>query len=178
MMEQVTSGGRPARCLGLPAVKSERHAGRRPTWHSAPSVSPALRAPPLPTGAERHAVLRQEAWLVHRSMNASGNQPSQANIYVGGSQLSGLCGCQPSRTNRAGCRGRWGGWCSGIKEEPAGRGTAAEAFTPVASAYTNLRKQCLHLPQCPQLCGHGSARASGTSSSAANSPEHSNRRQQ
>ena len=45
-----------------------RHVGRTPPWHSAPFVSSALRAPPLPHCAERHAVLRLPAWLVPRSV--------------------------------------------------------------------------------------------------------------
>ena len=40
--------------------------GRRAPWHSAPFVSSALRAPPLPHCAERHAALRQQAWLVRQ----------------------------------------------------------------------------------------------------------------
>ncbi len=55
--------------------------GLRPTWHSAPSVSPALRAPPLPTGAERHAVLSRPALLVclgFKSLQARGPQADVA----------------------------------------------------------------------------------------------------
>jgi len=40
--------------------------GRRAPWHSAPFVSSALRAPPLPHCAERHAALRQKALLTHK----------------------------------------------------------------------------------------------------------------
>ena len=47
-------------------------------------------------------------------------------------------GIQTFRTSRVRCCWHWGGWCSEIKEEAAGRGTFAEPFAPVPSAHTKL----------------------------------------
>ena len=61
-------------------------------------------------------------------------------------------GTQGGVANRVGCRRRWAAYCSvdlgfcQIKEAPKGRGTFAQAFTPVASALTPLGVQRLSLP--------------------------------
>jgi hypothetical protein len=50
-------------------------------------------------------------------------------------------GIKSSPTKPAGCRGQWGERWSEIKEEAAGRGTFAQAFTPLPSAPTNANRQ-------------------------------------
>ena len=69
--------------------------GRRAPWHSAPFVSSALRAPPLPHCAERHAALRQHALLAHQGKSAitcQGNSGAahQANAGTASQGNSGL----------------------------------------------------------------------------------------
>ncbi len=48
-------------------------------------------------------------------------------------------GIQPQHTCHARRLGAWGKWRSGIKEEPEGRGTAAELLTPSARAYKSSK---------------------------------------
>ena len=57
--------------------------GRRAPWHSAPFVSSALRAPPLPHCAERHAALRQQAWLVRQGKSVITCQGNSGAAHQG-----------------------------------------------------------------------------------------------
>ena len=107
----------------------------RPTRHSAPRLSPGLRPPTLCRCAERHADL---------SRPALGQAKAGKALGINASGVTGLV-LKSLRTTRAGRRGQWGGCCSvdlgfcQIKEEAEGRGTFAEAFTPLPSASTNAR---------------------------------------
>ncbi len=110
----------------------------RPTRHSAPRLSPGLRPPPLCRCAERHADLSRPV-LGHAQVvktwepNALGMKALRTNAL----------GIQSLHTTTAGRRGQWGEWWSEIKEEAwgraPGRGTFAEAFTPLPSAPTDAR---------------------------------------
>ena len=106
----------------------------RPTRHSAPRLSPGLRPPPLCRCAERHADLSRPASWAHRGMNALGTKALGMKSW-----RANALGIQSLRTNPVGSRGQWGECCSEIKEEAEGRGTFAEAFTPLPSASTDAR---------------------------------------
>ena len=107
----------------------------RPTRHSAPRLSPGLRPPPLCRCAERHADLSRPASWAHQGLNTLG---------VNAMQMKDLA-LKSLRTTSVGSRGQWGECCSvdlgfcQIKEEAEGRGTFAEAFTPLPSASTDAR---------------------------------------
>jgi hypothetical protein len=62
--------------------------GRRAPWHSAPFVSSALRAPPLPHCAERHAALLQQALLVRQGNSNLVRQGNSGTASQGNSGLS------------------------------------------------------------------------------------------
>lgn len=106
----------------------------RPTRHSAPRLSPGLRPPPLCRCAERHADLSRPA-LGHAKVVKTWEPNAMGMKAMGTNAL----GSQSLRTTTAGSRGQWGECCSEIKEEAEGRGTFAEAFTPLPSASTDAR---------------------------------------
>jgi hypothetical protein len=62
--------------------------GRRAPWHSAPFVSSALRAPPLPHCAERHAALRQQALLALQGDSSLVRQGNSGTASQGNAGLS------------------------------------------------------------------------------------------
>ena len=122
-----SSRGESSRAESLRAMSSRDHVGGalcsatvpRPSASSLMSLRRA-RHRPDPASTPRHPGFSRHSRPARHSRHSR----------EGGNPVS-------SHTHHARCLGAWGEWRSGIKEEPEGRGTAAEPLTPSAEAYTN-----------------------------------------
>ena len=82
--------------------------GRRAPWHSAPFVSSALRAPPLPHCAERHAALRQQALLVRQGNSDVACQGNAGTVGQGNSATAPQHLTMPRESGWTAQRGKGG----------------------------------------------------------------------